>query len=543
MNKVQGKRCSKVLCPGKIFICIVLAIFLILSCTVNCESTFASENINIGNYGVKDGTGTEDGTGVEDETGAEDETGKENTFDPEYLKSIMDMIKEKYAGEVDYRQLLEGALRGMFSTMDPYTSYFNQSQAEIFFGDVEGTYEGIGIMIEKSGDYIIISKVFPGSSAEKAGLLQGDRIITIDGNDITGFTTEETASLIKGKVGTRVELGIFRNRNPEIINIEVERMQIRINPVTYEMKGGIGYIKLELFNSNSSEFITSALKEMDVKGIRKIILDLRDNPGGLVDQCIDVARKFVPKGLITRLTFKSEDIPNQEYYSSLTELKYDLVILVNGMSSSASEILAGAVQDTGSGILVGSKTFGKAKVQNMLPILSPEAYAKYSEQVGSKVVNAYDLIGKYGVNPLNSEIIGWSKITTGVYLTPKGKMIDGTGIVPDIEIKDPEPVNGIYINNIQKLTRTWKPGLGDEGADINNAEKILKVLGYDVDNPDNVLDEKTFGEVWRFRTDKGLYPGGVLDFTTQQALNDELDRIILTHDKQYAKAVEILQES
>lgn len=206
---------------------------------------------------------------------------------------------------------------------------------------MEGTYEGIGVMIERSGDYIIISKVFPGSSAEKAGLLQGDRIVMVDENDITGFTTEETANLIKGKVGTKVVLGIFRNRNPEIMNIEVERMQIRVNPVTYEIKDGIGYIKLELFNSNSNEYITSALKEMDVKGIKKIILDLRDNPGGLVDQCIDIARKFVPKGLITKLVFKSEDMPDQEYYSFLTELKYDLVILVNGMSSSASEILAG----------------------------------------------------------------------------------------------------------------------------------------------------------------------------------------------------------
>lgn len=201
------------------------------------------------------------------------------------------------------------------------------------------------------------------------------------------------------------------------------------------------------------------------------------------------------------------------------------------------------MQDTGSGILVGSKTFGKAKVQNLLPILSPEAYAKYNEQVGSKEVNAYDLIGKYGINPMVSEIIGWTKITTGMYLTPKGRMIDGTGIAPDIEVKDPEPVNDVYINNIQKLSRSWKPGLGDEGTDVNNAEKILKVLGYDVDNPDSVLDEKTFNAVWKFRVDKGLYPGGVLDFTTQKALNDELDRIILTHDKQYAKAVEILTGS
>ncbi|NLC67719.1 MAG: S41 family peptidase [Clostridiaceae bacterium] len=531
MNKAKGKKYGKASFPGKILICFILVIFLALSFTANYERVFASENLDTGS------------SGAESDAGAGNGAGEEGGFNPEYFKSIIELIMDKYAGDVDEKRLIEGALRGMFSTMDAYTSYFDQSQAETFFGDVEGTYEGIGIVIEKSGDYVIISKVFPGSPAEKSGLLQGDRIITVDGTDVSGLTIDETSNLIKGQVGTKVVLGIYRNKDTEIISIEVERMQIRINPVIYEIKDDIGYIKLELFNSNTNEFITNALKEMDMKGIKKIILDLRDNPGGLVDQCVDVARKFVPSGLITKLSFKSETMPDQEYYSFLAELKYDLVILVNGMSSSASEILAGAVQDTGAGILVGSKTYGKAKVQNILPILSPEAYAKYYEQVGSKEVNAYDLITKYGISPLNSEIIGWTKITTGVYLTPKGRMIDGTGIVPDIEVEDPKPVNGIYLNNIQKLTKTWKPDLDDEGTDINNAEKILKVLGYDVDNPDNVLDEKTYQAVWKFRVDKGLYPGGVLDFTTQQALNDELGRIILTHDKQYAKAVEILSES
>lgn len=515
MNKRYTKSYTKVLYLNKILICIVVTVFLILSGTKTCGNVLASE----------------------------DSISENNTFDPEYLKSVMDLIKEKYAGEIDDSQLIEGALRGMFATMDPYTSYFSQSQAESFFGDVEGTYEGIGLVMEKRADYIVVSKVFPGSPAEKSGLLQGDRIVTVDGKNIGGLSIEEVASLIKGKTGTKVTLGVVRNNGSGIMNIEVVRMKIKINPVTYEIKDDIGYIKLEMFNANTDEFITTALKEMDLKEVNKIILDLRDNPGGLVDQCIAVARKFVPKGLITKLTFKSNDMPDQEYYSFLSKLKYNLVILVNGMSSSASEILAGAVQDTNAGILVGTKTFGKAKVQNMLPILSPEAYKKYSEQIGSRTVNAYDLISKYNVSPSNDEIIGWSKITTGVYLTPKGEMIDGVGIIPDIIVDDPQPVNGISINNIQKLTRTWKPGLGDEGIDVYNAEKILKVLGYDVDEPDTVLDEKTFKAIWKFRTDKGFYPGGVLDFTTQKALNDELDRVILSYDKQYAKAVEILTKS
>lgn len=474
---------------------------------------------------------------------AEDIATESSDIYSDYLKAVMDMIKGSYVEEVEEDQLLEGALKGMLGSMDPYTSYYTRSEADVFFSDVEGTYQGIGVVIEKKNEYVFISKVFPGSPAEKSGLLQGDIIVTVNGENVTGMSVEEVAGIIKGEVGTKVTIGILRGNDSKIRNFDVERMSIKINPVTYEIIGDIGYIKIEIFNANTSEFLKAALKEIDAKGIKKIILDLRDNPGGLVDQCVAVAQHFVPKGLITKLEFRSQQLADQEYYSYLQKPKYKLAVLINGMSASASEIVAGAIQDTGAGTIIGTKSYGKAKVQSMLPILSPQAYKKYSDQVGLKSVNAYDLLINYNINPLDSEVIGWTKITTGMYLTPKGNMIDGIGITPDIEVEDTELVQGIDVRNIQKLTKTWKPTLGDEGYDVYNAEKILKVLGYDVDEPDTVLDEKTFKAVWKFRTDKGLYPGGVLDFTTQDYLNKELDNIIMTYDKQYAKAIEILMGS
>jgi len=160
------------------------------------------------------------------------------------------------------------------------------------------------------------------------------------------------------------------------------------------------------------------LKQMDKNNIKKIILDLRDNPGGDVGQAVSIARKFVKKGLITKLDFKSESQKDEEYYSYLEELKYKLVVLVNENSASASEILAGAIQDTGSGILVGTTTFGKGKVQNLYPILTPEAVEKYRKTF----VNGYDLLEKHGIYPSDEEIIGWVKITTGEYYTPGGKI-------------------------------------------------------------------------------------------------------------------------
>ncbi|NMB96583.1 MAG: S41 family peptidase [Clostridiaceae bacterium] len=464
---------------------------------------------------------------------------KELNFD--YINSVIDLIDSKYAGDIDNDKLLNGILKGIFNSLDPYTQFYTQEEAQQFLGSVEGLYEGIGISIEKQSDAIVITKVFPGTPADEAGLVQGDKIISIDLKSTVDITAEEAANLIRGLAGTKVTLGILRSNNNSIISVEVERKRIKLNPVTYEIKDDVGYIKLETFNANTEEFLNEALKEFDRNEINKIILDLRDNPGGLVDQGVALARNFVPKGLVTKLMFKSADTPDQEYNSYLENSKYELVVLVNSMSASASEIVAGAIQDTKAGIIVGTKTYGKAKVQSLLPILTPEAYDKYSEIVGDGVAGAYDLIHKYSISPLNSEVLGWIKITTGFYVTPKNRMIDGEGIIPDVIVEDPPITDGIHINSIQKLSLTWKPTLGDEGLDVYNAEKILKILGYDIEGPDTYLDEKTYSQISKFRTDRGFYAGGVLDFTTQKALNEAYDKFRIMFDKQYAKALELLK--
>jgi carboxyl-terminal processing protease len=458
----------------------------------------------------------------------------------EYLRTIMDMIREKYNGEVSEKQLVEGAIKGMFGTMDPYTTYFTLDEAQKFLNSVGGTYSGVGIMVSKNGDYVEVVKVMPASPAEKAGLLQGDKIVSIDGRNTLGISLDEAQSLLIGDEGTSVTLGILRSDLKETMSIEVIRELIKINPVTSEIRNGIGYIKLDAFNANAEEGVVKALEEMDKSSITRIVLDLRGNPGGEVEQAVAIAKNFVPKGLITRLDFKSDRVKDTEYYSNLGSLKYKLAVLVDEMSASASEIFAGAVQDTKSGTLVGTKSFGKAKVQTMTPLLTPEAYEKYEEKLNVKVVDAFELINVYRIMPLNNEILGWSKITVGTYTTPSGRMIDGIGLVPDVQVENPQPVNDIVISTIQKLPGTAKPSLNSEGYDVYNAEKLLKALGYDVDKPDTLLDEKTYKAISKFRTDNKLYPGGILDFTTQKVMNTRLEELVYKTDKQYQKAVEIL---
>ena len=467
-------------------------------------------------------------------------TAAEDERNLQYLQGIMEMIREQYKGSLTDSQLVQGAVGGMLNSLDDYTTFYTPKEAETFMSSVTGVFGGIGISMEISGDYIVVAKVFAASPAEKAGMIQGDKIVEAAGKSLLKVTADEAASIIKGQPGTKVKLGILRNGSSTVKYVEITREIIKVNPVTYEIRNGIGYILLEMFNENTDEYLTNALAEMDKNKITRIVLDLRNNPGGEVGQAVAVAKKFVPKGLITKLDYKSEKFQDIEYTSNLEKTKYQLAVLVNSMSASASEIVAGAVQDTGAGKLVGTKTFGKAKFQSLLPVLTPEAFSKYEQQLGFKVVNGLDLQMYFGINPSKQEIAGYTKMTLGLYYTPKGRMIDGTGLVPDVKVEDPKPVSDIIITSIQKLTKTSTPGLNGQGIDVYNAEKILKVLGYEIDPPDTTLDSKTVKALKTYQKKTGLKVNGILDNRTQDALNNARTNLIEKYDNQYNQAVKLL---
>lgn len=458
----------------------------------------------------------------------------------DYLKSVMEMIKQKYNGQVSDKQLIEGALKGMFNTMDPYTTYFTNEEAESFLGTMEGSYGGIGISMVETEGYIKAAGIFPDSPAEKAGLVAGDLIVEVDGKDIKGIGMEKASSMIKGAPGTDVTLGILRNKETEIQRIKITRDIVKLDPGTYFIQEGIGYIRLTMFTANAASFVNRALGEMDKNGVTKLILDLRDNPGGEVDQAVGVAKNFVPEGIITKLDFKSESMEDKVYRSDLKQAKYKLVVLVNGDSASASEIVAGAIQDTKSGILVGTKTFGKARVQTLIPVLTPEAFKKYESKLGVKLVDAYDLYTRFGVNPLEDEVVGWTKITTGEYYTPNGRMIDKKGIDPDVAINNVEYRPGVDASGIRKLTDGDDIALGEE--DILNAESILKTLGYSIEKPDTLMDEETVAALKNYQKNALIEETGELDAATKEKLNDNLNTLYKLSDYQYIKALEILKQ-
>ncbi len=457
-----------------------------------------------------------------------------------YLDQVMEMAKDRYYQDIPEEELLKGALRGIFNVMDEYTTFYDLEEAGRFLDSMEGNYQGIGVEIMEIPAGVMVLRVFMDSPAEGAGILPDDKIITVDGRDVKGLTASDIANLIRGENGTFVELGIIRDGFLEPMTVRVQRGVVNISPVKWMVDGDVMYIKLDSFSGNSSYFFEQALDEMDERGLKKMILDLRNNPGGEVAQAVNIARNLVSHGIITKLDFKSGDAQDVVYRSFLLKTKYIPAVLVNGYSASASEILASAIQDSKDGFIVGTKTYGKGIVQNLYPVLTPEAYEKYKKLYGESIVNGYDWINDYGVVVSESELIGWIKITTGHYLTRAGNMIHGKGVIPDFQVEGYEPVEGIDIQRVLSLDPEGIVPVNDVDNDVYHAEKILTIKGYDLDVPDNVLDLKTSKALEQFQNENGISVSGTLDKATKTCLNEELKSLRLEIDKQYAKAMELL---
>jgi len=324
-------------------------------------------------------------------------------FDTEKLDLFRQMIQSRYYKEISDEELMEGAIRGMFNALDQYSAYYNKEESEAFNESVSGQYVGIGIKMENLNNYVHIIKVFKNSPAATAGLRSQDYIIGINGEDIAGWHINKAASYIRGEAGTDVTLKILRDA--ETFDVTLKRTSVQVESCEFNLlDGDIGYIKIEEFNSDTYNEFNNYYTVLNIIGIKKLIIDLRDNPGGYVSQCVMIGNLVVPRGNITTLKYRNED-EETAYRSFCDDVKMDkIVVLVNENTASASEILAGAMKDTGSGIIVGRQTYGKGVVQEV-----------------------YNLVGGGSV-----------KITTAEYVTPNGTHIDGIGITPDFIVEDVE---------------------------------------------------------------------------------------------------------
>ena len=314
-----------------------------------------------------------------------------------FVKNVLD---KAYDGEIDNEILIDSAIRGMVNSLgDPYTSYMDKEEFAEFNSRSKGNYVGVGIQIGIKDGKIVIVSVFDKSPAFEAGIKVGDFIVSVSGEEV-GEDINRAITLIKGESLTNVSMTI--ERDGEILDFDVQRKSIDILPVEYkEVSEDVGYIKINSFDEKSASYTREALENLDVKGI---ILDLRGNPGGLLNECVDIASEFLSEDLVIVSTI--DKYGTNEVIKAKKGIAEDLEIVVLGDSSSASasEVLIGALIDHKRATFVGTTTFGKGLVQRVFEIGD-----------GSGV-----------------------KVTISKYYTPNGEYINGTGIKPDVEVKRSE---------------------------------------------------------------------------------------------------------
>ena len=295
-----------------------------------------------------------------------------------YSKAIAleDFIKSNYLKEVDDKTLMDGQLKGMFESLkDPYSIYMTKEEFDDFMEHTKGVYGGIGVIVTP-GDDNLITVVSPieDTPGEKAGIKTGDKIIKVDGKEFTADKMDAAVKIMKGKPGTEVTITILRkdkNGEAQYIDKKIKREEIRIKSVKSQvLQDKIAYIKITSFDEMTYKDFIKELNSLQKKGIKGIILDLRNNPGGLLDVCAEVADEFLGEGTIVYTETRNGD---REYIKSdKKKIDLPLVVLVNEGSASASEILAGAIKDTKRGTLIGTKTFGKGIVQRIKQIEHPQ---------------------------------------------------------------------------------------------------------------------------------------------------------------------------
>lgn len=445
-----------------------------------------------------------------------------------YIKAIVAKIAEDYRFDIDTQEmyeaimdyvmrenpdLLEGAIIAATQPLDPHSGYFPAEELTTFIEDVTGAYVGIGVTIQYTEEGIEILEVNPNGSAKQAGLKVGDIIVKVDGQNVVGMTTGEVTTLVRGEENTTVALEFLRGE--ERMTADVTRTKLYTETVTSRItEDNIGYIYISTFASSTPESMKKTLEEMKNRNVRKFLIDVRDNPGGELGSVLDVLELFVPKGRVLTTLQYNDERRNKEIKSeakfALTPNR-EIVILANENSASAAEMFAGTLQNLKIAKVVGVDTYGKGSMQEFMGLISP-----------------------------STAELGDIKLSVAEFTKPDGSKINGVGIEPDVRVAN---VRVPYDQSkLTPMTLSDRYQVGDKGNDVLAIEERLKILGLNPGAVDGVFDEDTKRATEAFQKATGLSVYGVMDYTTQNTLNDKMAEVEVEQDRQYEKAYEMLKK-
>jgi len=417
----------------------------------------------------------------------------------EIFTTLFKELNMNYVDETNPGDLMDTAIKNMLADLDPYTSFLNEQDVEAARINNTGDYTGIGARIQTKRDKLIIIEPYKGYPADKAGLKAGDEIIRIGNIKVSDFK-ENAAELVKGAPGSKVEMEYLRQGKTNTATITREEVQIKAVPHFSMMDKKTGYIVLSRFNSKASSETINALRELKADGAEEIILDLRGNPGGLLREAVNVTNIFVPKGQLVVTTKSKVDKYNKTYYTKRDpiDLEIPLVVLINGSSASASEIVSGALQDLDRAVIVGARSFGKGLVQRPKPL-------SYGTQIKITISRYYTPSGRC-IQSLDY----WNRDKDGKavkikqyneFKTKNGrKVFDGGGVKPDIvlDITKNNAITKAIVAENHVFNYATKYFYSNNVSDINS----FKFADSDFKNFKNYLKQSNFS--FETKTEKAL---------------------------------------
>ncbi|WP_422658532.1 S41 family peptidase [Paenibacillus sp. EC2-1] len=401
------------------------------------------------------------------------------------IGTALDLIESNYYQDIDRDKLVDGAINGMMESLgDPYSNYMGKVPAAQFEESIEGSFSGIGAEVSSVDGNVVVVSPIKGSPADKAGIRAKDVILSVNDESLQGLDLNAAVAKIKGPKGSKAVIKVKRAGSTEPIEFVIIRDNVNLETVTSRMENDkVGIIEISQFSLNTGDRFKEELKKLEDQGMKGLVIDVRNNPGGVLSVVIDIAEQFVPKGKLI-VQVEDKDKKREKHPSKGDSKPYPVTVLMNKGSASASEILAGALQESAGAVLIGENSFGKGTVQT-----------SFDKQFGDGSL---------------------LKVTIAKWLTPNGTWIHEKGIKPNLKVDQPDYFSVAPIDK----KKTLKFDMNN--SDVKNAQIMLEAIGYKPGRKDGYFDRATEKAVKSFQSSQKLKADGVVNAATAEALEAEL---------------------